>query len=513
MKTNFFTFVSCFIFGILAFSCQSPQAPDKTPNTTSSDLRNKVKKIVLDNGMTFLLLKREGAPIFSAEIRVKVGSIEEQPGFSGLAHFFEHMAFKGTHVIGSKDFSKEQPLLEEILKVGTEISLMKKAGKPPVELLEKLEKLEKLQKEQEKYIENNEFTRIYQENGGKGLNASTSSDFTSYYVSLPTSKLELWAFLESHRLQHSVLREFYKERDVVAEERRMRYENDPNGKLYETLITTAFKSSPYKRLAIGSAEDIQTYTPEAAKDFFKKYYIPSRIVVALVGNFDTNEAETLIKKYFSPLEKRQDTQDIFATETFTDSPEKKQKTITGPEGSRFFLAYHRPAHPHPEDEVLDVVQNILCEGKTSRLYKKLILEKKKVAQINCYSAIPGARLDSLFTFYAEPLSGHTNQEIEKIIEEEIAHLAANGPTETELQIVKNSIDAELVYSLESNSGLATKLAYYQSLTGDWQYIYQLQKRIHSVSQQDIKQAVRNHFTPNKKVSAYFEQVKEKDILD
>lgn len=489
-----------FLIGVLLFftiSCES--------HKDSLDLRNRVKKVVLDNGMTFLLLKREGAPVFSAEIKVRVGNIEEDPGSYGLAHFFEHMAFKGTDKIGSKDFTKEGPILDQIFALGTKIVEMKKQGLDPPLYEDLLAKRKALEKQQNEFIDKNEFTRIYQKNGGLNLNATTSNDYTTFYVSLPVSKLELWAYMESSRLMNPVMREFFTEVNVVAEERRMRIDNSPQGKLYAAFVDKAFDNSPYKILVIGPAQDIQNYTPAEARAFYEKYYIPSRMVVALVGNFNVNEAEKTVRKYFSKLPAKTNEEKTFKPEVFDKGSFPREVTVTGPEEPRFYLAYHRPTHPDPDDVVFDVLQNILCQGRTSRLYKKLVLETKKVSSVTCYGSVPGGRLDSLFTFYTVPLEGHASKVIKEDIKNELKKLIEEGPSENELQIVKNNLDASFIYPLQSNSGLASQLAFYEILTGDWKYIYHLQDRVHAINAEDVKRVAKKYFVEEREVSAYMEK--------
>lgn len=499
MKVRRF-FLSCLLVAALCAAC-TRSLPE---NGDGLDLRERVKKVVLDNGMTFLLLKRGQAPVFSVQMKVKVGTIEEEPGQSGLAHFFEHLAFKGTDKIGTKSFVQEKPILDEVLKLGTEIVRARQVGKAEAEIEKLVAKRRELEQKQNEWIEKNEFVSVFQRNGGADLNASTSNDFTTYYVSLPSNKLELWAYLESERLTNRVFREFFTEVDVVAEERRMRVDNSPDGKLYESFTNTAFRTSPYQVHPIGYARDIQNYTPEEAMAFYKKYYVPSRIVVAVVGNFDVHAVEKIIRKYFGKIPAGQGQNKVFAKEDL--SPESFPRTVTLKEGStrRFYLGFHRPAHPHPDDIVLDVVQSILCDGRTSRLYKRLVLEERKVAGISCMASLPGGRLDSVFAFYAVLLADHTSDEVEKIIFEEIDRLKAQGPTATELEIVKNQIDADLIYSLDSNEGLASALAFFESLTGDWKYIYRLQKGMHAVQGDDIKRVLTGYFVKDKKTAAYLE---------
>lgn len=503
MSKRFFQVIFLLLVTSLITTCQSA-----TPGGV--DLRDKVRKFTLNNGMTFLLLKRDVAPVFSVQLKVKVGNIEEDPGASGLAHFFEHMAFKGTTLIGSKDFSKEQPLLDQVLAVGTQIADMKAAGKSPEVYADFVVKRKTLEAEENKFIEKNEYVRIFQKNGGRDLNATTSNDFTTYYVSMPSSKIELWAYMESERLKNRIFREFFTEVDVVSEERRMRIDNSPDGRLYEAFTGAAFDKSPYKIHPIGYAEDIQHYTPAKAMDFYSRYYIPSRMVAVLVGNFDLDQTESIMRKYFSHLPKKDDHPKMIPTQVF-DATFPRSVTITDESSPpRVYFGYHRPAHPHPDDIVLDVLQDILCDGRTSRLYKRLVLKDRSVPNISCYASIPGARLDSVFMFMAAPLGSHTNKEVQDAIVDEIHKLKETGPTEEELEIVKNKHDADLIYSLESNDGLAATLAFYESLTGDWQYMYYAQKRIHEVTPQDIQRVVGAYFVPEREVSAYLEQKKAKE---
>lgn len=476
---------------------------DYSPDT---DLTGRVRKIKLDNGMTFLLLDRGVAPVFSVQLKVKVGNIEEDPGASGLAHFFEHMAFKGTDKIGTTDFAAEKPLLDQVLAVGAEIARMKKEGRPPGDYAELVEQRRALEAEENRLIVKNEYVSLFQRHGGADLNASTSNDFTTYYVSLPANKLEMWAYMESERLRNRVFREFFTEVDVVAEERRMRIDSTPDGRLYEAFMDLGFDASPYKRHPVGYARDIQTYEPNAAMDFYSRYYIPSRMVAVLVGRFDADAAERIIRKYFSRLPVGEDRPHEVNPEP-SDAAYPRSLTLNEDGQPRFYVGYRRPAYPHADDNVLDVVQDLMCQGRASRLFKRLVIEDRSVSQVMCYASIPGARLDSLFTFYATPLAGHSNGEVKKVIEDEIAKMIHEGPTPEELQVVKNRSAADLVYSLKSNDGLAGTLAFYESLTGDWKYMYEAQNRIAAMTADDVKRVMAAYFTPSREVAAYLESNK------
>ena len=298
---------------VFILSCESSE--------TSLDLRSRVRRLTLDNGMKVLLLKRQGAPVFSTQMKLKVGNIEEEEGSYGLAHFFEHMAFKGTKKIGTKDFAAEKKVMDEIDTVGTMIVALKKQGKTEAdeEFSKLLKKRRELEKKHSDLMVKNEFTQTLQRNGGVSLNATTSNDFTTYYVSLPANKMEMWAYMESQRFINPVMRGFFTEVDVVAEERRMRIDNTPQGRLYEALVGKAFDNSPYKTVVIGPPEDIQHYTPKVAQAFYDKYYIPSRMVLSIVGNFELDEGEKIVRKYFSAIPAKEDPVKKFAEQKFDKS--------------------------------------------------------------------------------------------------------------------------------------------------------------------------------------------------
>ncbi|MBX7148359.1 insulinase family protein [bacterium] len=473
--------------------------------SSHNNLKLPVKEIHLKNGLTALLVSRPGAPVFSAYIRIKVGNIEESKGASGLAHFFEHMAFKGTTTIGTSNYAAEEPVLKEMFSVGADLVEAKKEGRSDVSALE--EKLHALEVQHQQLINQNEFVRIYQRNGGGDINATTSNDFTSYFVSLPASKLELWAYMESERLKHPVLREFFKERDVVAEERRMRYDNNPDGKLYEAFLDTAFDSSPYKINVIGYPQEIQQYTYDKAMEFRNRYYIPQRIVIGLAGSFDVKEAEQYIEKYFGDLPAAASDTILENKPQILDNSFPRTKVLEGPDTARFYMGFHRPAHPHSDDEKFDMMQGILCDGRTSRLFKVLVTEKKMASGIDCYSSLPASRLDGLFTIYASPLPGFTNNDIQKVVLDEMEKIKQEGVKPEELARVKNKMDSDMIWSLKSNMGLATLVTFYQSLSNDWKYLYKMQEKIHAITSNDLKSVAQTYFVPGRMVTVKMEQKK------
>ena len=233
--------------------------------------------------------------MFSGHIWVRVGSVDETPGVTGVSHMLEHMAFKGSKTIGTTSYPKEKDLLHRVE------TLMDGEQTPA-----KLEELKEVYKELESIWVNNEFSRIYQKRGAVGLNAATGKDYTFYLVSLPNVAFELWCWMESDRLLNPVFRQFYKERAVVGEERRSRVEDDPDGKLYEALLATAFRAHPNRLPTIGWPSDIAQLRTADIEKFYKTYYRPDNMVVALVGDLDPEKIKPVLEKYFGRLPRAED---------------------------------------------------------------------------------------------------------------------------------------------------------------------------------------------------------------
>ena len=260
---------------------------------------------VLPNGWTFIICERPGAPVFSFATQADVGAAQDPKGQTGMAHMSEHMAFKGTRVIGTTDWAKEGPALEKMDAAYMAWQKAKDArGADPKEV-EKLQKaFEAAQADAQQYVKPNEFDELVSREGGVGMNAGTSSDATTYYYSLPANKFELFAYLESERFSKPVFREFYKERDVVIEERRLRTESQPTGRLVERFIDAAFTAHPYSNAPIGYRSDLERYTMSDSLAFFDKYYGPSNLVTAIVGGIKAKEIIPIIDKYFGRIPAR-----------------------------------------------------------------------------------------------------------------------------------------------------------------------------------------------------------------
>jgi predicted Zn-dependent peptidase len=490
---------TCLLFGaVLTFS-----------GTAGVDLESQVEELKLGNGMVFLLLRRPKAEVVSTVISFRVGGADEKVGYTGLAHMFEHMAFKGTEHIGTRNYEAERKILEEIESVGEELA--QEEAKGPDADSEKVkelrEKIAALQAQEAEYIVKDELWDTYLQNGAKDLNAGTSKDLTSYYVSLPANRLELWALMESQRMVEPVFREFYSERDVVMEERLRRTETHPWGKLYEELMGTAFLAHPYGYPTLGWMSDIGTLTMGQAAEFFETYYGPNNAVAAIVGDIDIEWTKELIKRYFGAIPPRGDPAPVL-----TKEPEQKGERRTALRWDAqplLMLAYHQPTYPDRDSVALDLLQVVLTEGRSSRLYVRLVKEGRMASDVYSYEA-PGFRYPHLLVIGAVPIAGHTTEEVEAVILEEIEKIAGEGITERELQKAKNRRLADHWRGLQSNMGIARGLTYYQSVIGDWRYMLRYLEQVEATTGEDIQRVVREYLTEKNRTAATLVKVSPRD---
>jgi predicted Zn-dependent peptidase len=468
----------------------------------SFEKRTTMKK--LDNGLTVIILERHDAPVFSYATVVNTGSTQEVPGITGLAHMFEHMAFKGTQKIGTTDYAAEKAALDEVER--TYAAYDAERRKPVGRDDAKVAQLEKAWKDAiaaaDKYVVPNEFSKIVDRAGGTGVNAFTASDETAYFFSMPSNRFELWAYLESERFYDPVFREFYKERDVVTEERRMRSESSPIGRLVEQFLETAFVAHPYRQPTVGWPSDLSSFSATDAINFFHKYYIPSNIVIAIVGDVNPAEAMPVIEKYFGRLPSAPQPPPLRTIEP----PQIAERTVVLHEKAQpFYLeGYHRPSANDPDDAVYDVISMLMSTGRTSRLYRDLVRDKKLAVSASGFNGFPGEKYPNLFTFFVVPSAGHSATDVEAPIHAEIDQLKTEDVGADELQSVKTRAKAQLIRELDSNSGLALQLAIYQTISGDWRELFRNVDRIDKVTPADIRRVANATFTPSNRTVAYID---------
>lgn len=456
-------------------------------------LAEKVHEHTLKNGMKLLMVPRHTSPTVAAWIRFKVGSVDERSDERGLAHLLEHMLFKGTKTLGTKDYAAEKPILDRIEVTAQKLMAEQiKREKADPKLVEELTKeLRSLEKEAEKYVVKEEFADIYARNGGSGYNAFTSKDGTTYIINLPANKMELWAAIESDRMQNPVLREFYTEMNVVKEERRRSYDAQPEGKLWETYLANAFNAHPNGQPIIGWMSDIENLTRTKAERFLKKYYAPNNAIVAIVGDIDPQQTIALVEKYFGAIPAGEPVGPV-AVEEPQQAGEKRTEVI-GDAEPELMIGYHKPTLPAPDDYVFDVIDMLLTNGRTSRLYQKLVLEKQLATSVSSFSA-PGSRYPNLFILSASPRAPHTVSEVETAIYEELDRLKTEPMTAKELQQILNHLEFQESSQMASNGGLARNLTEYEAVAGDWRYLIEHRQKVAAITPADVMRVAKQYFT-------------------
>jgi predicted Zn-dependent peptidase len=468
----------------------------------SFEKRITVKK--LDNGLTVLICERPEAPVFSFYTHVDAGSAQDPLSKTGLAHMFEHMAFKGTDKIGTKDYAAEKVALQKVEVAYA--AYIAERDKPVGRDEQKLKQLENAwqdaTKDANQYVIPNQFGEIVERNGGENLNADTKEDETEYFYSMPVNRLELWAYLESERFMHPVMREFYKERNVVIEERRMRTDSNPIGRLLEQFTTAAFQASEYHRPTIGWMSDLNTFSATDAQKFFDEYYVPSNMVVAVVGDIKASEAMPMIEKYFGPIPSHPTPDERITAEP----PQNSERRVVLHEQSQplYLEGYHRPDYRSPDDAVYDAIEDLMSEGRTSRLYRALVRDQKIASFSAGFSGLPGTKYPHLFAFYAFPLPGHKPDEMAPAIHAEIEKLKKEDISDDELKMIKTRAKANLIRSLGENEGLASNLGLYQARYGDWRELFRQVDRIDKITKADIRRVAAQTFTENNRTVGIIE---------
>ena len=472
-------------------------------NSGFKAIQDRVVEHKLENGLTLLILPRREAPVFSFATVVDVGAVDDPQGQSGMAHMFEHMAFKGTTYIGTTDAKAEIATFDDVDKAFLAMKAERIKGRDadPKKLEELKQALKDAQEKAGKYVVTNEFGQIIDRFGGVGLNATTGADATTYFYSMPSNKLELWMSLESERFIDPVMREFYKEADVVKEERRMRTEDSPFGKLIEEFLNLAFKAHHYSVSGIGHMSDLSSFTREQGLAFYEKYYVPANITIALVGDLDPKKTIKMAETYFGRMKAGPDPGPI---ETIEPKQEAERIVKVYGQGQNIaMMGYHIPDGRHPDAPVYDAMSSILSAGRTSRLYKRLVSDEKSALFAGGFSGFPGNKYPSLFLFFAIPNQGKTNDDVLGAMEEEVERLKNEPVSEQELKRVKTQARAQLLRGLNSNQGLAFQLASVHTQMGHWSELFKSLEKIESVTADDIQRVARETFIRNNRTVGYY----------
>jgi predicted Zn-dependent peptidase len=473
----------------------------------AKDASVPVEEVLLDNGMKLLMVERQESPTISAGWVTHVGSVNEEVGATGIAHLFEHMMFKGSPTIGTSDYLKESEIIVKLdalrLEMEAEYELMREAKRRgeiegsiylPENQTEKLaelrDKMKTLQEEQKEFIVKDEFDQIYTEAGASGLNAGTMQDATFYFITVPANKLELWFWMESERLLNAVFREFYTERDVVREERRMRTESNPVAKFEEQFNFMFWGSLPYHHPVVGWPSDVESIGRGQAERFFATYYAPNNITAALVGDFDSGEALSLAKKYFGRIPRGKTSPPPVVTEEIEQLTERRM-TAQADTNPSVQIRWHTVPFAHRDFFALDVMESVLSD-RTGRLYKSLV-EAEQIATGEPYADHSPLKYGGYLEIGAELAEGVDHQTVEMALLAEIERLKSEPVPERELQKVKNQSLADSYRRLQSNFFLLLQLMLYD-VWDDWRFLNDSTAKYEAVTADDVQRVANTYFT-------------------
>jgi predicted Zn-dependent peptidase len=453
--------------------------------------RLPVHEFALANGMRFQVVPREGAPTASFVLQFGIGGVHERPGQTGIAHLLEHMLFKGTTTLGTRDLAAELALFDGIDAVHDTL-LAARDRQDTTGVVRLSERLRALEDSARVHVDSNAFDRILTREGAQGLNATTTSESTIYYVELPANRAELWFLLEADRMRSPVFREFYSERSVVLEERRMRVDASPGGTLYERHLQAAFERHPYGQPVVGHMGDLERISRRDLEEYHRRYYTPNNAVVAIVGNVEPDEMERLARRYFDDIPAGDPPPPVDASEP-EQSAERRIEVAWDAE-PLLRIGWHVPSALHEDAAAVEVLTTLLTGGRSSRLYRRLVLEERVATGV--FSSVgPGSRYPGLLQIDATPRAPYRPEDVEALVYEEIVRLAEEGPTATELERVRNQVAAGNVRRMQSNLGLAFQLAESASLWGDWRETFRGPDRLRTMTAEDVRRATARYLTP------------------
>ncbi|HXI50407.1 MAG TPA: insulinase family protein [Candidatus Saccharimonadales bacterium] len=473
-----------------------------------------VQELDLPNGMRLLLVERHDDPTVAGGWVAHVGSANERPGITGIAHLFEHMMFKGTPTIGTKDYKKDLEIIaaQERVREGMRAEERKMRAawrRGEIDDLEKPEnktpRYRELQKEfdeliarQRQILVKNEWDKVYTTAGASGMNAFTTTDLTGYFITVPANKLELWMWMESERLLHPVFREFYAERDVVFEERKMRTDSTPLGKFAETFEAMVWTAHPYLWPTVGWPSDIPAISKAEADEFYSLYYCPQNVSLILVGDFNAAQADVLARKYFSRIPRgKQEPPDVVTLEV--EQLAEKRMYAEAEANPEVDITWHTVPFVHRDVYPLNILAQLLAT-RTGRLYKGLVLGKQVATDVQAYAG--PKKWAGTFEIAAEAKEGHTPEEAEQAIYAELDKLKNEDVPADELQKVKNNFAANEYRRLTSNMSILMQLIQSDGL-GDWREINEAGAKHQAVTADDVRRVARKYLTrENRTVAIY-----------
>jgi predicted Zn-dependent peptidase len=466
------------------------------------ELQKKASEFTLPNGLHFIVLERHESPVVSFHTWVSVGSINDPAGETGIAHMFEHLAYKGTETIGTRDWPEEKKALDAVEeaydRMEAEANKGIKADQTRVDTLRN--QYRQAADNAQRFAASGDYRQIIEENGGVNLTALGATGATEYSYSLPSNRTELWFLMESQRLLHPVFRDFYQERDVVMEEYRQRVETSPQGRAMAEMLSAAFRAHPYRNPSSGWPSDILNLRRTEAQAFFARYYVPGNITVAMVGDVTVGDAKRLAERYFGPMAAKP--MPPFATTQ--EPPQNGPKTVTLEMPGRPFtlVGYKRPSQYDKDDLPLDLIQILLSQGRSGMLYSELVLEKRVAQQAQAVATHPDGRFPNMFVFQLVPAQGRTVEENQRALEDLLQRFKSTPVDAQLLARAKAQGRANVIRRMTSNRDIAGLLALYASNYGDWRKLFTALDDLNQVKAEDVQRAANRCFVSTGRTTVY-----------
>ena len=495
----YFTLLCLVLLAGLSSNQQLAHADTDTARRLMTEMLSRVHFYRLENGLRVILYRRGIAPVFSGVVSVKVGGSDELQGHTGISHLLEHMAFKGTETIGTKDFDREKKLLSELEEIA------QASDGATTFTPEQKKRWSEIDSQLQTLWIKNDFFGQYESRGASQMNATTSADSTDYFNSFPRAAFEFWCRMEADRIKSPVMRQFYQERDVVMEERRTRFDDSPEGRLYEQLLGASFSFHPYRNPVIGYETDLRTVTAQQVARFHQRNYVPENIVVTLVGDVDPERDIEIVRRYFGQIKKASAPARLAYKEPVQQG--ERRVTLELAAAPTVLVGYHKPAYPHPDDPRISLMAEILAGGSIAPLYETLVKKQRIAASLGVEEA-PGTLHPSLLVFSLTPKSPHTGDDVLKAFDRVLDQFSQRAIDSESIERAKRSLAVSFIKEMRSNLGLAKDLANSELLFGDWKATLQWFEELMAVGPEDISRVAREYLKKSNRTVA---QITQKEV--
>ena len=464
----------------------------------------QVTEFSLPNGLQFLLLERHDSPVVSFHTYVRVGSADDITGHTGLAYLLDRVALSGTDTIGSKNWPEERKALDAVEEAYDHLEGERNLGvKASPERLDKLNWQVRMAIDSaERFSSASDFTAIMEDNGASRIALSTTPDASECTYSLPSNRIELWFLMESQRLMHPVFRDFYKTRNTLVEERQKPPANSAQVRmqLANAFLAAAFAAHPYRNPQTGFPGDLANLRRTDARAFIERYYVPSNVVIAMVGDVNQADARRLAQKYFGAWASKTAPPLIHTQEP--PQPGPRTVVMESPAPAMLLEGYKRPSQFDKDDPVLDLLQIILTEGRNAMLAKELITDKHVAQRVQAVASFPASRYPSVFLFGIDPAQGRTVEENQRALEDFLNRLKLTRIDENTMARARTFARVAIVNRMTSNAGTAGLLALFQGTFGNWRQLFQMVDEYNKITAADIQRVLLRYFIATGRTTAY-----------